>query len=285
MDLVFARIAWHPRYDGEYPTPYIGSKWREKGEEGFGEWQNFKTYKGSCYGYVKTTNMSIDLTNFGVDSNSEYADCVTVVWVATSPNGGSRIVGWYTDATVYPEYNERPSHLKFGYLFKAKASNCRIIKEDDRNFIITQIFRNLWYARGEADLKRNVLKYIKNCGENNDYFIDPVELDYFDTEGKKSLVTHVMTERSSSLVREFKKNISDFSCVVCGFNFKDEYGDIGDSFIEAHHINPVSSMKSNQNVSVKNLTSVCSNCHRMLHRKNPPYTVKQLKLMKKNSSK
>lgn len=56
-------------------------------------------------------------------------------------------------------------------------------------------------------------------------------------------------------------------CKVCGFNFNDFYGGHGMGYIEVHHLRPVSTLeKSTKICPEKDMTVVCSNCHRMLHR-------------------
>ena len=56
---------------------------------------------------------------------------------------------------------------------------------------------------------------------------------------------------------------------MCGFNFEKIYGERGKDFIEVHHKNPISSFGGEeQNVNpTTDLATVCSNCHRMIHRK------------------
>lgn len=59
------------------------------------------------------------------------------------------------------------------------------------------------------------------------------------------------------------------NCEICGFNFEDIYGEIGEDFIEGHHIKPVSELKDGDETNIKDIIMVCSNCHRMIHRRNP----------------
>ncbi|MDK2598327.1 HNH endonuclease [Pseudoalteromonas obscura] len=67
-------------------------------------------------------------------------------------------------------------------------------------------------------------------------------------------------------------------CKVCDINFSDIYGDIGTGFIHVHHVKPVSEINQEYTVDpVNDLIPVCPNCHAMLHRKVPPYTVFELK--------
>lgn len=69
-------------------------------------------------------------------------------------------------------------------------------------------------------------------------------------------------------------------CQVCGFDFGSFYGQIGLDYIEVHHRVPVSSMGGTYRVDpVNDLVPVCGNCHAMLHRKNPPLSVDELKTL------
>lgn len=69
-----------------------------------------------------------------------------------------------------------------------------------------------------------------------------------------------------------------YKCQVCGFDFREKYGDIGEGFIEVHHINPVSTIGQDYQIDPrKDLIPVCSNCHSMLHRTNPPLMPEDLK--------
>ncbi|RIX60588.1 hypothetical protein D3P08_00510 [Paenibacillus nanensis] len=66
-------------------------------------------------------------------------------------------------------------------------------------------------------------------------------------------------------------------CKVCSFNFESFYGSIGRDFIHVHHVTPVSRLGPNYTINpVTDLVPVCPNCHAMLHKKTPPYTVDEL---------
>jgi 5-methylcytosine-specific restriction protein A len=66
-------------------------------------------------------------------------------------------------------------------------------------------------------------------------------------------------------------------CTVCGFDFESVYGDIGKDFIEVHHLKPLSETGEEHKVNpIEDLRPVCSNCHSMLHRSNPPLSIEGL---------
>jgi 5-methylcytosine-specific restriction protein A len=108
-------------------------------------------------------------------------------------------------------------------------------------------------------------------------FQDEAELDFQDEEGREILRQHLHRERSAKLVRKFKSGLTDFSCKVCGFDFLKVYGELGRGYIEAHHIKPLATLKPDETVRVQDLLPVCSNCHRMLHRRFPNIEWSELK--------
>ena len=92
-----------------------------------------------------------------------------------------------------------------------------------------------------------------------------LENEYF--EGQKKSRLSSFYERNPKL-RLAAIKTHGLSCKVCGFDFKNCYGDLGSGFIEVHHLKPVSTLEASTKVSPENdMTVVCSNCHRMLHRK------------------
>jgi 5-methylcytosine-specific restriction enzyme A len=78
---------------------------------------------------------------------------------------------------------------------------------------------------------------------------------------------HKRLERNPQLVKYAKKKLG-FKCQVCGLDFKDRYGAIGEGFIEAHHLQPLASLKGKKVFldPEKDFAVLCSNCHRMVHR-------------------
>lgn len=68
------------------------------------------------------------------------------------------------------------------------------------------------------------------------------------------------------------------ACVICNFSFEAKYGEIGQGFIHVHHLKELASIGKEYHVDpVKDLRPVCPNCHAMLHRKYPAYSIEELK--------
>jgi 5-methylcytosine-specific restriction protein A len=57
-------------------------------------------------------------------------------------------------------------------------------------------------------------------------------------------------------------------CCICGFDFELAYGERGKGFIEIHHTKPLSEVDEEIFINPEtDLVPVCSNCHRMIHRR------------------
>lgn len=99
-------------------------------------------------------------------------------------------------------------------------------------------------------------------------------------EGAKLMRLVNVYERKPSL-RAKAIAIHGFSCQVCGFNFEEMYGPHGKSFIEVHHLKPLSELKKESLINPNtDMAVVCANCHRMIHRKQDnPLTIEDLQKM------
>ncbi|KHL95955.1 restriction endonuclease [Paenibacillus sp. IHB B 3415] len=68
------------------------------------------------------------------------------------------------------------------------------------------------------------------------------------------------------------------NCKICGFDFEARFGEIGKGYIHVHHLTPVSSIGPDYIISpADDLLPVCPNCHAMLHKRNPPFTIQEIR--------
>ena len=96
-------------------------------------------------------------------------------------------------------------------------------------------------------------------------------------EGKTKKVSVNIYERNP-IARQKCIERYGCKCVICGFNFEKIYGDIGKSFIHVHHLIEISDIGKEYTIdAIKHLRPVCPNCHAMLHKKKPAYTIKEIK--------
>ncbi len=140
------------------------------------------------------------------------------------------------------------------------------------NFMKSKINNLREFSDLEIDTDKNI--------DNNEY-----------SEGHEKLITHKKYERNMKLVRDAKNKFKNehngkLYCEICNFDFSKCYGQIGESFIEAHHKKPISHMKTSDTTKIEDLAMVCSNCHRMLHRKQPWLEISELrKIINNNQNK
>jgi hypothetical protein len=136
-------------------------------EKGFGhEVFNFLPDENGVYrGYVRppnsgsVANQRINIQRLGASAEAGRLQGVDVFWVATDPVlGGTKVVGWYEDATVYrgwkpsPQKRTLPNGEDAGFMIEAKVA--RLVPKDDRVFVVPRATKvqagigqaNLWYV-------------------------------------------------------------------------------------------------------------------------------------------
>ncbi|WP_081240998.1 HNH endonuclease [Streptomyces viridosporus] len=103
----------------------------------------------------------------------------------------------------------------------------------------------------------------------------PDELDddgFTAVEGRLLVRRALARERDPKLrklkIQRARQSGQPLRCEVCHFDFARFYGDLGDGYIEVHHVTPlhVSGMRK---TGLDDLACLCANCHRMCHRTRP----------------
>jgi 5-methylcytosine-specific restriction protein A len=100
-------------------------------------------------------------------------------------------------------------------------------------------------------------------------------------EGRILYRRHRVRERDRRIVERKKQSVREqtgcLACEVCTFDFEVAYGRHGAGYIECHHVIPLAQATSTQSTRLRDLAVVCSNCHRVLHRGDPPLTLSMLR--------
>jgi len=101
-----------------------------------------------------------------------------------------------------------------------------------------------------------------------------------ESEGDPRTYVHRSYERKSGnrkrKIDSIKKRGLPIVCECCGFDFEKTYGERGREFIEVHHAVPVSELGAAQKLRLSDLNLLCSNCHRMVHRRRPWLSVEEI---------
>jgi len=109
-------------------------------------------------------------------------------------------------------------------------------------------------------------------------YIFPSELDAKEILEGARMMVHVSRVERDPAARRRCIQIFGTVCQVCGFDFSTKYGEIGRGFIHIHHLVPLKLSKGHRKVDpATDLRPVCPNCHEMLHKKDPPYTIEELR--------
>ena len=93
-----------------------------------------------------------------------------------------------------------------------------------------------------------------------------IHQDGFNEGGVDEIYGEYKVQKRNPKLREEAIRQYGYYCYVCGFNFEDVYGDFGTGYIEVHHLELLSAIKSERTLTVKDVAVVCANCHRVLHR-------------------
>lgn len=124
-------------------------------------------------------------------------------------------------------------------------------------------------------LEANGFAIIKKADTNP--FPDEVSSDEQHFEGAVMRVSVNRYERDPE-ARAKAIQHHGLQCQVCGFNFQTVYGALGEGFIHVHHTVPLAQVGGAYVVDpINDLRPVCPNCHAMLHKRVPPYTVDELR--------
>lgn len=292
MPVLFCNVGWMERYDGIDGDSIQRGGSYNKDSIGH-EVCNFSNVDGKVYGYVQPTGQ-IKIERLGAGKNDEYITGVTVIWTAGPDSGGTAVVGWYRNATVFREAQKigRPTALQKSngldtYRVVASAADATLLPSDSRSFMIPRAVKggigqsNVWYADSpdsEAIVSR-VLRLVESNGVGDP--LPDVDKDAFGFEGNPRLVAHIRRERTASIVQKKKKEVlgktGALRCEACCFDFAKTYGEYGKEFCEVHHLVPLHKSDGVTKTELNDLAIVCSNCHRIIHRTNPMPTIQELK--------
>jgi 5-methylcytosine-specific restriction protein A len=138
-----------------------------------------------------------------------------------------------------------------------------VLDEEPESRIILNLTRLSGFDKYEVSFAGEITETMAN----SDVEADEIEDRGPQSEGRVREYYGKRYERSPKNRKEAIR-IHGISCNACGFNFEKVYGERGSSYIEVHHIKPIHTYEDEQPVDPRtDLITVCSNCHRMIHRK------------------
>ncbi|MBW4565703.1 MAG: HNH endonuclease [Mojavia pulchra JT2-VF2] len=140
-----------------------------------------------------------------------------------------------------------------------------------KSFEETSPFKIIWKFIDEDEV--NPIRFPEEVTETQTYI-----------EGSTKQITVNVYERNPDARQKCIKHYGVI-CHVCEFSFERVYGVIGEDYIHVHHLKPLSEIGKEYELDpIKDLRPVCANCHAMLHRKRPAYTIDELKSIIRNNA-
>lgn len=147
-----------------------------------------------------------------------------------------------------------------------------------------EVVWNLYATKPQelASLARHIVSFAGSDSDEPSETLPALGPD--EEEGNEGSIlsrVHRYRERNHGLVEKKKAQVlyahKRLFCEACGFDFEKAYGERGAGFIECHHTKPVSELQAGEKTKVVDLALLCSNCHRIVHRRRPWLTLAQLK--------
>ena len=180
------------------------------------------------------------------------------------------------------ENNEYNAHIE---MESSQLSRTRMFWKSDLKKEFDGVLKDYRLKSGKENGYPSI-KFTKIFG--NTYEVEFIELDLLNAletieienrvEGKRKKIYTTKYERSYKN-REKAIKIHGTRCMVCDFDFEEAYGELGKDFIEVHHTKPLYSLEEEIEINPEeDLVCLCSNCHRMIHRRRDKIlTVEELK--------
>jgi len=169
------------------------------------------------------------------------------------------------------------ANLNYGGLAKRLGNQLGIeLKEDEPLWVLITMDwpegECEWTLRPQVAAALEALGWVAGFATNF-----PEEIEGKLTEGSSYRVSVNVYERNP-VARQRCVEHYGASCVICGFDFGRTYGHLFDGFIHVHHIRQLSKLGTEYIVNpLADLRPVCPNCHAVLHGRNPPYSVDEVR--------
>lgn len=133
------------------------------------------------------------------------------------------------------------------------------------------------------DIREIHRKYSSLIKDNEEYLYPEERIDKY-LEGKhKNVIVNIFERNKKARLKCIEHY--GYQCSACGLVLSKVYGILGIDFIHVHHIKELSSITKEYKVDpINDLRPLCPNCHAMIHRKVPAYTIDELKKIIKDYS-
>ena len=163
-----------------------------------------------------------------------------------------------------------PIDFENRYLYK--HARLRLIEQTDSDYLTLGCLQKEKLIKNAPQKVQKVSMELENYFNKyfNDFYTQGVFNDVnTDIQYHEGHVINVKVNRyeRSSIARMKCVEYHGAKCCICGIDFGERYGELGDGFIHVHHLKPLHTIGNDYIVDYKNdLVPVCPNCHAMIHR-------------------
>ncbi|WP_338822068.1 HNH endonuclease [Bradyrhizobium septentrionale] len=288
--IMLCRLVWAEEYKSKKEKIFAGNMSYPPTHEFAVEQLNFADEKGSVFGFVENRGQNVKLENLGANPADESIDGVTIVFCAVDKlSMNLRVVGWYENAIVFRELQPAKKGSIRGdweYYFQASSVDAHLVPATERDLEVPRKTRridrgfigqrNIFYPAGNPNYERFLQNFDlvrRGAQPNGTGETDQTAFQ----EGQRASREASYFARNAGLVKAAKHHHGT-TCQGCGFNFADVYGDIGEDYVEVHHKRPIAGGEVRVS-TVHDVDVLCANCHRMVHRREIPLTLKELRAL------
>ena len=147
----------------------------------------------------------------------------------------------------------------------------RLLEQTDSDYLYLDALKENGLKaapQGVMKVSEELQEYMEN--HFNDYYSEGFFNDVDETKNiHEGHIIQVKVNRyeRSSVARKKCIEYHGTKCLICGIDFGEKYGPLGEGFIHVHHLRPLNTIGKDYVVDYKNdLIPVCPNCHAMIHR-------------------
>jgi 5-methylcytosine-specific restriction endonuclease McrA len=207
----------------------------------------------------------------------------------------------YSEARYYAAFKTKPPRRAVAYLNPAQRSvrvfltldpgGAADLQQTPSTSIWAVRFPSVFRIADQQDLTRAgelILMSRTALGPSTRKKTNP-RPEYFAPEELTLEVEYVEGAASHVLVNAYERNrrareacLRHYgrSCAACGFNFEAKYGKATAGYIHVHHVIPIAQLGAEYRLHpIKDLRPVCPNCHAVIHRREPPFSIEEIKHM------
>ncbi|GGQ50113.1 HNH endonuclease [Streptomyces asoensis] len=133
------------------------------------------------------------------------------------------------------------------------------------------------FTEREAEMLQAAQAVEDGIGSGELHLIPP-QPDEVDETGSSAIEGRLLVRRAlarernpklrAQKIKQVRQREASLRCEVCDFDFARAYGDLGEGYIEVHHVTPLH-ISGTRETRLDDLACVCANCHRMCHRCRP----------------